>query len=130
MSRPGAAAAPRVGGTALAPSQVFRSSEERDRGNAMQNRQRLFAWVGILTLAGAVALPAAAQSPSPPGDTPVPPGRSKEDPVSKSGLVKLATETGVVVVQPSPLMVRVFKVGETVSVPRSAGEPASASPRK
>ena len=112
----------------------------------MQNRYRRFAWVGILTLAGAVALPAAAEPPAKPGDIPTPPGRSKEEPVSKSdedrivgkvlqidaeqGLVKLATETGVVVVQPSPLMVRVFKVGDTVSVPRSAAEPASASPRK
>lgn len=46
------------------------------------------------------------------------------------GLAKLATEEGVVVVQPSPVMVRAIPVGDTVSVPRSAVEPASASPRQ
>ncbi len=46
------------------------------------------------------------------------------------GLVKLATDEGVVVVQAPPQTLRVIRGGEIVSVPRSAGESPSASPRQ
>lgn len=112
----------------------------------MQNSHRFAAWAGIVTMAIAGPMLAAAQPPGTPEDIPTTPGRSKQAPISKSdqhrivgkvlhidreqGLVKLATEEGVLVVQPSPVMVRVIGLGETVSVPRSAAEPASASPRE
>jgi len=117
----------------------------------MQNCQKLFGLAGLLPagvviMAIAVPVSAAAQGPGTPGDPTTPPGRSQEAPVSKSdqhrivgkvlhidreqGLVKLATEEGVLVVQPSPPMVHAVKVGDTVSVPRSAAEAPSASPRK
>jgi hypothetical protein len=48
----------------------------------------------------------------------------------EGGLVKLATDEGVVVVQTPPQTLRVIRVGEIVSVPRSAGESPSASPRQ
>lgn len=94
----------------------------------------------------ALAVPAfAAQPPGTPGDITTPPGRSQQQPVQKSdehrivgkvlqidhaqGLVKLATEEGVLVVQAQRQVLQAINVGDTVSVPRSAAESPSASPR-
>ena len=46
------------------------------------------------------------------------------------GLVRLQTEDGVRVVQPSPTALAAIRLGDTISVPRSAEEGASASPRR
>jgi hypothetical protein len=46
------------------------------------------------------------------------------------GLVKLATDEGVVVVPAPALTLTVIQVGETVSVPRAADESPSALPRQ
>lgn len=108
----------------------------------MWNGQKVSAVAGVGAMVIAVAVFAAAQ---PPG-TPTPPGRSPQESVPKSdqhrivgtvlhidreqGLVKLATEEGVLVVQPSPPIVRAIRVGDTISVPRAAAEPVSALPRE
>lgn len=112
----------------------------------MQNDQQLLALAVIVTMAIAAPAFVAAQPPGTPPDIPTLPGRSQQKSVPKSdehwivgkvlhidreqGLVKLATEEGVLVVQPSPPMVHAVKVGDTVSVPRSAAEAPSASPRE
>jgi len=46
------------------------------------------------------------------------------------GLVKLRTEEGVVTVEVPEQAARVFRVGDTVSVPRSSTESPSAAPRQ
>jgi hypothetical protein len=108
----------------------------------MEHRQRLSA-LSVIALT-VVAVPAFAQRPGTPGNITPPSGQS-EQPVSKSdkhrivgkvlqidqreGLVKLATEEGVLVVEVSLPVLQTFRVGDTVSVPRSAAESPSASPR-
>ena len=86
------------------------------------------------------------QPPTPaPDNVPIIPGKS-QPPVAKSdehrvvgkvveidqnrGLVKLQTDDGVVIAQPAQHVVRAFRVGDTVSVPRDTTEGASASPGK
>jgi hypothetical protein len=112
----------------------------------MRCRQMLAA-LGVVAIT-AVVLPAFAQAPRRPGNVPVLPEQTSP-PVSKSdadrivgkvlhidrdaGLVKLDSDEGVVVVKPSEQMVRAVRVGETISVVRSAeapsASPPSASPR-
>jgi hypothetical protein len=46
------------------------------------------------------------------------------------GLVKLATEEGVVTVEVPVRSARVFRIDDTVSVPRSSTESPSASPKE
>jgi hypothetical protein len=110
----------------------------------MPNSKRLFAVAAMLTVAIAVPVLAADQPPGTPEDILGPPAQSQEEPVSKSdqhrivgkvlqidreqGLVKLATEEGNLLVRPSLAIVRAIKVGDTISVPRPAGGPVSASP--
>ena len=103
--------------------------------------------VGIVALSAIALLGATAQLPGTPEDITPLPGRSQQKaPVSKSdehrvvgkvleidaerGLVKLASEEGVLVVQPASHLLRAFRVGDTVSVPRSGAEQPSASPRQ
>jgi hypothetical protein len=109
----------------------------------MKGRQRLVA-VSVIALTG-FAVPAFAQRPTMPGDIPGPPTKS-EPPVSKSDehrivgkvlqinrqdrLVKLATEEGNLTVEVQPPALLAFRVGDTVSVPRSTAIPPSASPRQ
>jgi len=92
------------------------------------------------------AVPAFAAQPSSTPDIPTPPGRSQEEPVPKSdqhrivgkvlqidraqGLVRLATEEGVLIVEAPPQALQTINVGDTVFVPRSAVAPPSASPRE
>jgi hypothetical protein len=101
----------------------------------------------IIALA-AVTLPGVTAQPSlPPGDITPGPGRPQQEaPPAKSdehrivgkvlhidterGLVKLETAEGVLTVQPPSETLRVFRVGDTVSVPRSGAERPSASPRQ
>lgn len=95
----------------------------------------------------AVAMSAfSAQLPGTPRDDTTPPSRSQQGAMPKSdqhrivgkvlqidreqGLVKLATEEGPLVVQAPPPMVLAINVGDVISVPRSAAEPPSASPRE
>jgi len=96
----------------------------------------------------ALALPGfIAQRPATPEPIMPLPGRSQGDaPVSKSdehrvvgtvlhidaarGIVRLATDEGILVVQPQLQTVRAIRIGDTVSVPRSSVEQPSASPRK
>ncbi len=103
---------------------------------------RFRAVVGVLAMA-AVAVPVFAQSPGTPGDVPAIPERP-QSPVSKSdqdrivgkvldidraaGLVKLDSDEGVVTVRPSARMLAAIRVGDTVSLVRSADAP-DASPR-
>ncbi len=104
---------------------------------------RTFAALAVIAVATGAA-PALAQSPRPREDLTVPPGPS-QPPVSRSedrivgkvlaidrdaGLMKLATEDEIIVVEVPPPAVRAFRVGDTVSVPRSATEPPSAFPRE
>lgn len=112
----------------------------------MQNFQKLSALAGIVMMAIAVPAFVAAQPPGTPPDIPTQPGRSQQKSVPKSdehrivgkvlqidleqGLVKLATEEGVLVVQPPLPMVHAINVGDTVSVARSAAGSPSASPRE
>ncbi len=110
----------------------------------MAHRQKLsaLALIGMM----AIAVPAFGTEPSgTPADITTPPGRSQGESGSKSdahrivgkvlhidreqGLVRLATEEGVLVVRPPLQTLRAIKVGDTVSVPRSAGAP-NASPRE
>jgi len=106
----------------------------------MQKRQNLaaLAVVGMTALAVAVF----AQPFSPPGGA----RPSQQEAVPKSdehrivgkvlqidreqGLVKLATEEGVLVVQASTQTLRAFNVGDIVSIPRSAAESPSTLPRQ
>ena len=46
-----------------------------------------------------------------------------------SGMVTLQTEEGSRKVRPSPQLLAAIRVGDTISVPRSADEPVNASPR-
>jgi hypothetical protein len=108
----------------------------------MRHRQRLSA-LSVLALT-VIMVPAFAQTPGTPGII-MPPSGQSERPVSKSdeyrlvgkvlhidpseGLVKLATEEGVLVVKVSSPTVQTFRVGDVVSVPRSTAESPSASPR-
>jgi hypothetical protein len=95
-----------------------------------------------ITLAGVTAQPS-----RPPGDiTPQPGGSQQEAPPAKSdehrivgkvvhidserGLVKLETTEGVLIVQPPSQTLWLFRVGDTVSVPRADAESPSASPRQ
>jgi hypothetical protein len=100
-------------------------------------------------VAVALALTAIAAS-AQPSNTPtdyVPPPTPAQEPASKSdehrvvgkvleldrdgGLVKLATEEGVVTLEVPQQAARTFRVGDTVSVPRSSStEPPSGSPRQ
>ena len=104
-------------------------------------RQTLAA-LGVVAIT-AVVLPAFAQAPGKPRNVPIlpdqsPPLVSKSDAdrvVGKvlhidrdAGLVKLDSDEGVVVVKPPAQMVRALRVGDTISVVRSADAP-SASPR-
>jgi hypothetical protein len=112
----------------------------------MENHQTLSALAVValttITLSGATAQPSL-----PPGNiTPQPWGSLQEAPPAKSdehrivgkvlhidserGLVKLETAEGVLTVQPPSQTLRVFRVGDTVSVPRSGAEQPSASPRQ
>lgn len=102
--------------------------------------------VTVALLTAMTSVPVFGQQPPTPAPDNIPliPGKS-QPPVSKSdehrvvgkvleidqerGLVKLQTDDGVVVSQPSQMVVRAFRVGDTVSVPRSTTEGASASPR-
>lgn len=111
----------------------------------MENHQEHSA-VAIVALTAIALFGATAQSPGTPEDMTPLPGRSQQKaPVSKTdehrvvgkvleidaerGLVKLASEEGILVVQPPPHTLRAFRVGDTVSVPRSGAEQPSASPR-
>ncbi len=110
----------------------------------MKTRPTLFTMAVVALTALPVLM--SAQPSSPPGGVT---GSPSQPPTSKSdehrvvgrvlhidregGLVKLATDEGVegvVVVQAPPQTLRVIRVGEMVSVPRSAGESPSASPRQ
>jgi hypothetical protein len=98
-----------------------------------------------LAVGVALALIAIAASAQPP-DTPIPPPTPAQQPVPKSdehrivgkvleldresGRVKLVTEEGVVILEVSEHVARAFRVGDTVSVPRSSSKPPSASPRQ
>jgi hypothetical protein len=99
----------------------------------------------VLIFLASTATAALAQTPGGPSDLPELPDRS-QPPMSRSdehrivgkvlnidattGLAKLAAEEGEVMVQPPPQLLRAMRVGDTVSVPRSAAEGASASPRQ
>jgi hypothetical protein len=107
----------------------------------MRRRQTLAALSVVAVTA--VALPAFAQTPGKPRNVPILPEQSPP-PVSKSdadrvvgkvlhidrdaGLVKLDSDEGVVVVKPSGQMVRAVRVGDTISVVRSAEAPSASSP--
>jgi hypothetical protein len=107
-------------------------------------KSRTVAALATLALT-AIAGPASAQPSDTPSDYIFPPTPSQQ-PVSKSdehrivgkvleldrdgGLVKLATEEGVVTVEVPARGARVFRIGDTVSVPRSSTESPSASPRE
>lgn len=111
----------------------------------MQERPGLCALAVIGMMAVAISA-LSAQLPGTPGDVTTPPSRSQQGAVPKSdqhrivgkvleidreqGLVKLATEEGALVVQASPPMVLAINVGDVISVPRSAAESPSASPRE
>jgi len=103
-----------------------------------------------LTVLGALAITAfagttTAQPSETPGKYVLPPVQAQQ-PVSKSdehrivghvleldrdgGLVKLATEEGVVTVKVPKEAARAFRINDTVSVPRSSTELPSASPRQ
>jgi hypothetical protein len=105
----------------------------------------LLAFVAVAWLGAGLAAPADAQPPVRPGDSPRPEERSQQ-PVQASdahrivgkvvridrdeGLAALATTEGVLTVQvPSP-MLHAIRVGDTITVPRSAAESPSASPRR
>lgn len=111
----------------------------------MQDCQKLSA-LAVIGMT-AIAVPAFAAQPSgAPGDITPPPGRSQQESVPDSaqdrirgkvlqidreqGLVMLATDEGALVVQAPPQELEAIDVGDTVSVPRSAAEPPSASPRE
>jgi hypothetical protein len=97
---------------------------------------------GLMVLGGS---PVAAQSPGLPGGI-TPFGEAMPDPVPKSdehrivgkvlkidrdrGLVTLATEDAVVVVEPRGPVLDAMRVGDTVTVPRSDSESPSALPRE
>lgn len=107
----------------------------------MRRRQTLAA-LGVVAIT-AVVLPAFGQTPGRPGNVPTLPEQS-QPPVSKSdadrvvgkvlhidrdaGLVKLDSDEGVVVVKPPAQLLRAARVGDTISVVRSAEAP-NASPR-
>lgn len=107
----------------------------------MRRRQTLAA-LGIVAIT-AVVVPAFAQTPGKPGNLPILPEQSTPR-VSKSdadrivgkvlhidrdaGLVKLDSDEGVVVVKPSKQMLLAVRVGETISVVRSAEAPSASSP--
>jgi hypothetical protein len=112
----------------------------------MKTHQTLSA-LAVIALT-ATTLPGVTAQPSrPPGNITPPPGRLQDEaPPSKSdehrivgkvlhidserGLVKLETAEGVLTVQPPAPTLRVFRVGDTVSVPRAGTEQPSASPRR
>jgi hypothetical protein len=103
---------------------------------------RRFSALAVIALT-AIAVPAFGQPSSPPVDIPDTP-RPWHRPAPKSdqhrivgkvlqiereqGLVKIATDEGVLVVEvPSPTL-QAFRLGDIVSVPRSGAESPSASP--
>jgi hypothetical protein len=108
----------------------------------MGHGQRVSA-LSVLALT-VIGVPAFAQRPGTPAD-PMPLSGQSQQPVSKSdehrivgkvlhidqreGLVKLATEEGVLVVGVASPTLQTFRVGDVVSVPRAAAESPSASPR-
>lgn len=112
----------------------------------METRWKLSA-LAVVALT-VISLPRVTAQPSrPPGNITPPPGRSQEEaPPSKSdehrivgkvlhidserGLVRLETAEGVLTVQAPSQTLRVFRIGDTVSVPRSGAEQPSASPRR
>ena len=91
-----------------------------------------------------IAIAASAQPSDTPSDHLVPPTPAQQ-PASKSdehrivgkvleldreaGRVKLATDEGVVTLEVPEHVARAFRIGDTVSVPRSSSESPSASPR-
>jgi hypothetical protein len=112
----------------------------------METHRKLSALV-VVALTAITLFGGTAQPSRPPGNITPPPGRLQDEaPPSKSdehrivgkvlhidserGLVKLETAEGVLTVQPPAPTLRVFRVGDTVSVPRSGAEPPSASPRQ
>jgi hypothetical protein len=107
----------------------------------MRGRQTLAALTVVAITA--LVLPAFAQTPGNPGNLPILPEQSTPR-VSKSdadrlvgkvlhidrdaGLVKLDSDEGVVVVRPPEQLLRAVRVGETISVVRSAEAPSASSP--
>ena len=103
-------------------------------------RRLIVSLTGLLLVAGAVS----AQTPPAPDEVVIPPART-HPPVGKSdqyrivgkvldvdqarGVLKLATDEGVVETPAPRMMVLAVRVGETVSVPRDAGSAPGASPR-
>ena len=108
----------------------------------MNTRQGISAMVVIL--ATAITVPAFAQPPPIRDDIIIP--EKLQPPAAKSdhqrvvgkvlvidheqGLVKLATDEGVVVTQAPAQTLRAIRVGETVSIPRSTTDQPSALPRQ
>jgi hypothetical protein len=108
----------------------------------MNTRQGVSAMVVVL--ATAITVPAFAQAPSIKDDIIIP--EKSQAPVPKSdhqrvvgkvlvidherGLVKLATDEGVVMTEAPARTLRAIRVGETVSIPRSTSEQPSALPRQ